>query len=231
MSRPEIKKPERVCAGCGTKSDDAGNLTLLEDNRYHPMMYLCRALGRGRGHREEPKAACLARWFTSQRELTCLVCEGELFNYAHNRARPICKDCEVKIAALREGAKGKRWYAFDTWELFGNVIPRGVHADYSNLGAQFLEALGDLGPRINGAEWITPEIERRHTDRYVNATIELTDRQAEGVRGFAAKFREVVQAIADAKHAEGGSLLVKLARGEVSVDDFDQQVAAKGDKR
>lgn len=226
MSPAQI--PTFTCQGCGAVKQLRHDLVKLEDNRHRLVAELCR--GRYDGH---PKNACLAK-FLLERDVRCVVCDRELRGsgwHQADRVRPVCGDCEVKLAALADREKGRRWYGFDVWELFGEVTPRNVHADYSNLGACFLKALGDLGPRVNGAEWITEPIEGRHRDRYCHATIELTERQAEGVREFAAKFAEYVDKIATAKHAEGGSLLVKLARGEVTIDDFDQQVAAKGAKR
>ncbi len=211
---------EKKCAGCGGTGDPHRGLTMVDDAANRPLVYLCRA-GHGSAYTETPKTACLGKYLL-KREVTCVVCgTDEMMNYyPARRIRPVCKSCEAKLSALSKREESRRWYALDNYELLGNAIPSGVHADYDALGRALLKAFGAPHRRVDNFVWLTTKPEWRH-DRYANGTVELTDEQAEGLRDFFTAFAECIKKVAEAKHSEGAALLVRLARGEVSIDEYN----------
>lgn len=220
----KLKAMETHCDGCGAGYVDVHrHLVDVEDERYQRLARLCR------GRQSEPKGSCLDKWLKA-RQPVCVVCDGELYRHKANfRARPVCKGCEARLESLTARDQPKRWFALDTYAAFGVPIPSGVHADYNELGKALLQALGSSHRDGPWEEHLVKRKERSSlNDAYVNGTVELTAEQAQGVRDLVAAFAKVVEQVAEQKHSEGGALLVKLARGEVTVDAFDQQVKNGG---
>lgn len=228
MTRAEaMQKLKRECAACAHPEDKYGQqLVLLEGENYEPIAYLCR------GRNDQPKAACFSKYLM-QREVACVVCGEELHSWKPaGRVRPVCKPCEAKIDGMKEReAGGRKWYAFDTYEVFGQPTPGNSHADYSALGVALLKALGAPSQTVSGAEWLLPASKRRGGDRYHSGSVELSAEQAEGLREFVAAFATYVGQVAEAQHRKGTSLLLQLASGEASINDFNEAtINPKGER-
>lgn len=215
------KRPEKKCAACGALPDKYGNgLVALEPaGSGYEFAWLC--AGRGRGG-YDPKKPCLAKYLI-EREVSCVVCgETDGMSYkAARRARPVCQTCESEIAAINARRQKRKWYAVDVYACFGWPLPMNTHADYHALGHALIDAIGD-GGRVSGSEQLVTREKRTLSDASVDGCIELTEEQAAAFRLFVAKFDEMIARVAESQREAGGSLLLQLAGGEVSIEDYER---------
>jgi hypothetical protein len=168
-------------------------------------------------------AGCVGR-LLAVRPLICAGCDEvihvSLYQNANGdaakRLRSLCDECQ---RLLRDAKKEPRsWYAIGVYDLLGRPLPLNCHADYRSVAS----ALGDILERTD--ECFISEAEPLiGTGNFNTEDIwaRLTKRQADGVRAFAAAYGELVAQVAASSKKEGGALLVRLARGEVSIDEFN----------
>lgn len=214
-----VKKEK--CDGCGaTPAKPNDDLVTVDGADYQHLAVLCRGGGR---RNYEPKNACLAK-FLMAREPVCVVCGGELYSWkAGNRIRPVCKSCEADLEQLKASKKGRAWFAFDVFAMFGQPLPSNTHAPYSDFGKALIAALGGVvGERVGDAEYI---VDRNgggfRGDRHTDGSAQLTPDQVQGVRDLVEAYAAVIERVAESQKKEGGDLLVRLARGEVSIEDYE----------
>lgn len=200
----------RCCAACGSTD---GELVEIHDHLDRLLAILCRAGGRS----YEAKAACF-RKFLEQRPVQCVVCAEELSKQSE-RLRPVCEGCEATLQTLRKET-GLQWYAIKPFRIFSVPDVETPHDD--PLTDALRKILG--GGRqtfVPGAKDLTGEL--RGFDNYTTGDIwaRLTKDQAVGVVDLMAAFKAYVTQVAGTAHQVGSSLLVRLARGEVTIDDFN----------
>ncbi len=200
----------KACDGCGA----TGELVDLEDSEHRTLARVCR------GRPYTPKPACV-RAAIEKHEPTCVVC-GEELRFSGRQLRPVCKACEGTIAQLRD-QKDLKWYRFKVFDAFSRDVPgRG---DYQALGDAFRRVLcGDArATSVHPSEDLTFGRSRTGYDSFSTADIwaRLSTAQADGVVAFVEAFKAFALELDKHAREEGGALLVKLARGEVSIDDFN----------
>jgi len=203
----------KACDGCGKESD---NTITLDDAEGNTVARVCP----GRTY-SRPSEACISKVIVKRsKDPKCLVCgEGSLY-FSGAPLRPICRECDGLISQVKGERAARETYALPRFKIFGDPLPGNSHIDYDTIADAFTRAIaGDV--RIDsGGESILP---MRGFDSLNSgdSRVRLTPAQAEGVRDFVKAFAELVTKVAEAGRAAGGALLVQLARGEVSIDDFN----------
>lgn len=175
---------------------------------------------RGR-RRVEPKPECVRAYL--EKGIPCVGC-GEKLDYnnairypsrADARMRPICRHCDVLLTDARKKVteEDQAWYGIHSFEAF-----RGI-GNYGTLCRLFGKVLGDTGKCFIDHE---PLLEHK-ADNTGDVWVLLPSWQAQAAKAFL----EALQAAVDGEKAEakqeGHSMLVRLARGEISVDDYNSE--------
>ncbi len=208
----------KACTGCGKSEGPMDRLITLYDSTGDvEVASVCR----GRAY-DAPKSSCVQKVLEKQGAV-CIVCGSEQMYFGGRKVRPICKQCDATIAQAR-AQTDVSWYAFRPFDLFSRDLET-QHVPYDELGQALRHLLCGDGREqfVSEGEWLTFGRELTGYDNLTTGDIwaRLTKTQAKGLEEFKAAFTEFVsKAIAEAE-ARGGALLVKLARGEVSVDDYD----------
>lgn len=205
-------KIQKACGACGLTD----RLVELDDSDHRTLAYCC--AGR---NLYVAKPSCL-RKILEEHKPVCVVCGTDDMYFSGARLRPVCKTCDATINQLKPEAE-LSWYVFRPYDAFGRHTGRS-HADYTALGNGLRRALcgDDRSVFIPGAEDISPG-KRNGLDSFSTGDIwaRLTKTQAEGLKEFFEAFGNFAEVLSTHAHEQGGALLVKLARGEVSIDDFN----------
>lgn len=208
-----------TCDGCGKLQEGRYELSIVRDLHDRVLGRFCRARGGG------AKQSCVAKLVAS-RKPTCAGCgEAMSINTYRNgnaeaaaRLRPFCDGC---ARLLRDAKKEPRkWYAIDAYGLFGQPLPSGCYGPYDALK----HALGDILERTNETFIDEAEVLCTKDSRGLNTGdiwARLTKRQADGVVALQKAYAALVKHLDEWSREQGGALLVQLARGEVSIDDFN----------
>lgn len=208
---------EKICDGCEKQSD---NLIALDDSQGNTIARVCH----GRTY-SRPSEACIGKAILRRaRKSKCLICGTENGLYFSGVAlRPICKECELLIAQVKGEKSARETYGLPKFKMFGNPLPMNSHIDYDTIAHAFTKALaGDVRlPGFANGSSILPPKNSLDSLNGGDAWVRLTPAQADGVREFVTAFAELVEKVEAAGKEAGGALLVQLARGEVSIDDYN----------
>lgn len=209
--------PTYKCEGCG--SVDPGDVTeQFDDVKHHPTARLCR------GRYNEPKNACLGKYLLG-RPNTCALCGTQESLYTKGfKLRPVCEQCFVDLEELKEHKKKDRhWYYIKSYSVFGDALPARSHVGYDVLTNAFKRVLNGDAHRsfVDDAKPLFARQNSYDSPNTGDIWSMLTEAQAQGVKELVEEFKKVIDGVAEHSKQEGGALLVKLARGEVSVEEFE----------
>jgi hypothetical protein len=174
-----------------------------------------------------PKAACVRAYIA--KDAPCPGC-GRPSEWAATHG--VCRDCHKRIAdMLRAEASAdttpRRWWEINDYRLFNvDDDQQGPSSEVTEKLALSLVAfmganagVGKAPPGTIIAGTVPMGGDRPGLASPLEAL--LTDKQAKAMDEFARAARAWGQRLYDAGKAYGGNMLVRLARGEVTVDEFE----------
>lgn len=211
------------CAGCDEEKFAEEFLHIDVHGSQKKPIVLCRS----RRHKY-PRPECMKKYW--EKGLPCVGCDNPIeFYYGYKpggdrHLRPICGDCDAILReAQARGAKGKEsWYSVSTYEAFSGLPDReGIARHFgAMLGFKGKCFLADAVPLLE-----------RPADNTGDLWLLLPKWQAVAAKKFLEALIEQVAKLRIASKQEGHSMLVRLARGETSVVDYEEDLnrLRKGD--
>lgn len=211
-----MTKPPPTCVGCGRTYSMRVEVPGRPEGEALPF---CR--GR-RG--TEPKPECFRKYLEAG--VPCVGCGESIVKYNNGikyptesdaRLRPICRHCDVLLGEARRKVveEDHRWYGIHSFEAFRGIGP------YSTLIQLFGKVLGSTGKCFIDHE---PLLEHK-ADNTGDVWVLLPSWQAQAAREFLLTLSAAVEAVKKDSKQQGHAMLVRLARGETSLKDYEEEIA------
>ncbi len=210
------------CAGCGReRADDLYHKELVEVEVASDLDFVKVCRGRSAS---EPSEKCLA----AARAGKCPGC-GEKPSYQSGVSHPVmCEKCKrargVGKAYLE--TEEKKWSLIDGTDFFGGVWVGHEDRDTVKGAVKALcKAVGgrtyrDTAEGYNSRGFVPQPKDDPYKHTHADAMVETTEAQHEGLLELQRLLGEVCQAIRKEAFRQGDNLLGRLARGEMTVDDY-----------